>query len=76
MTEDNNEMKDCKPNKKRKNDYSSSGMLGFGYFIAFIASAVYFIQQATSFGEGVVGFLKAMVWPGFLVYQLMDFLNM
>ncbi|MGI5841227.1 MAG: hypothetical protein ACOX6N_03360 [Patescibacteria group bacterium] len=45
------------------------------YGLGFIGSAVYFIGQATTFGEGVVGFLKALVWPGFLVYQAFQALN-
>jgi len=50
----------------------SSGAYGLG----FIGAAVYFIQQASTFGAGVVGVLKAFVWPAFLVYELMKFLNM
>lgn len=46
------------------------------YFMGFIGAAVYFIQQATSFGMGFVGFLKAIVWPAFLVHALLKFLNM
>ncbi|MGA2666594.1 MAG: hypothetical protein ABSE91_00710 [Patescibacteria group bacterium] len=44
------------------------------YGLGFIGAAVYFIGQATSFGMGVVGFLKALVWPVFLVYQAFHFL--
>ncbi len=44
---------------------SSCGIYGLG----FIGSAVYFIAQATSFWAGVTGFLKAIVWPAFLVYE-------
>jgi len=44
--------------------------------MGFIASAVYFIQNAVGAGEGFIGFLKAIVWPGFLVYELMKFLQM
>jgi hypothetical protein len=39
------------------------------YVLGFIGAAVYFISVATSFGMGVLGFLKAMVWPAFLVYE-------
>ncbi len=46
------------------------------YFLAFIGSLVYFIQHATSFGDGVLGFLKACVWPAVLVYKVMEFLKM
>lgn len=44
------------------------------YGLGFIGAAVWFIGQATSFGMGVVGFLKALVWPAFLVYQAFHFL--
>jgi len=44
----------------------SSGTL---YFVGFIGAAVYFISTASDFWGGVLGFLKALVWPGFLVYE-------
>ncbi|MBN1519293.1 MAG: hypothetical protein JW923_04300 [Spirochaetales bacterium] len=51
---------------------ATSGFYGLG----FIAAAVYFIGHAASFGAGVVGFLKAIVWPAFVVYKLMEHLGM
>jgi len=45
------------------------------YGIGFIGALVYFIQQASNFGEGVLGVLKAIVWPGFVVYELLKFLK-
>ena len=41
------------------------------YFLGFIGAAVYYIQQANGFWMGVLGFLKALVWPAFLVYKLL-----
>lgn len=49
---------------------------GFAYFLGFIGAAVYYIQQANSFWDGVIGVLKAFVWPAFLIYGLLDFLNL
>ncbi|MFZ2070974.1 MAG: hypothetical protein WAV32_05170 [Halobacteriota archaeon] len=46
------------------------------YGLGFIGAAVYFIGQATTFWMGVLGFLKAIVWPAFLVYGLLKFLEM
>jgi hypothetical protein len=43
---------------------------GGSYFLAFLGAAVYFISQATDFWDGVLGFLKALVWPAFLVYEI------
>lgn len=39
------------------------------YCFGFIGAAIYFIMQATGFWMGVLGFLKAIVWPAFLVYE-------
>jgi len=50
------------------------GGSGF-YFLGFIGAAVYFIGTATTFLMGVVGFLKALVWPAFLVYYALEFLG-
>jgi hypothetical protein len=56
--------------------HSSSGIFGGFYFMGFVASAVYFIQNAEGAGAGFIGFLKAIVWPGFLVYELFSFIGM
>ena len=40
------------------------------YGLGFIGAAVYFIMQATTFWMGVIGILKAIVWPAILVYEL------
>ena len=61
-------------NEGRSN--SGTGIAGAAYFMGFIAAAVFYIQNAVSFGTGVLGFLKALVWPAFLVYNLLEFLKM
>ena len=38
------------------------------YGLGFVGAAIYFISTAGGFWEGVLGFLKAIVWPAFLVY--------
>lgn len=42
------------------------------YCLGLIGALVYYLQQAASFGEGLMGFLKALVWPGILVYKLLQ----
>ncbi len=75
MTEENSSSKQpIKESKKMKN--SSSGIAGAAYFMAFIGAAVFYIQQAATFGAGVIGFLKALVWPAFLVYELLQHIMM
>ena len=46
------------------------------YGLGFIGAAIYFVSRATSFWGGVLGLLKALVWPAFLVYELLKFFKM
>ncbi len=45
------------------------------YGLGFIGAAIYYISHATGFWTGVLGLLKAIVWPAFLVYELLKFLG-
>ena len=47
---------------------------GAVYGLGLIGAAVYYIGAAGTFGAGVVGLLKAIVWPAFLVYEALKFL--
>jgi hypothetical protein len=68
------EMKEME--KKGKKDKMQCGATGGAlYFVGFIGAVVYYISVAGSFGAGVVGFLKALVWPAFLVFELLKFLG-
>jgi hypothetical protein len=49
---------------------------GAVYGMGFLGAVIYFISHATSFGMGVLGFLKAMIWPVLLVYKLLELLKM
>jgi hypothetical protein len=39
-----------------------------------IGAAIYFIGHAATFWAGVLGFLKAIVWPVFMVIQAFEFM--
>jgi hypothetical protein len=54
---------------------SQGGSSGAVYGLGLIGAWVYYIGRAASFQEGVAGFFKGLVWPAFLVYELLDFLN-
>jgi hypothetical protein len=54
----------------------NSGVSSGVYGLAFIGAAVYFVQHATGFWGGVVGFGKALLWPAVLMYNLLAFLKM
>ena len=48
---------------------------GAVYGLGFVGAAVYFIQHAASFSDGVFGVLKAMVWPALVVYHVVGLLK-
>ncbi|MCL4386999.1 hypothetical protein M1307_01210 [Patescibacteria group bacterium] len=45
------------------------------YGLGLIGAAIYFIQHADSFGAGVLGILKALVWPALFVYKALELLK-
>lgn len=57
--------------KKMHRGGVSSGVYG----LAFVGAAIYFIQHADTFWTGVLGILKALVWPALLIYKLIGFLG-
>lgn len=56
-------------------DNGAAAGAGAVYGLGFIGALVYFIQSAEGFWDGLIGFLQALVWPAFLVYELMRFLR-
>ena len=52
------------------------GCGGAVYGLGFLGALVYYITTATSLLAGVIGFFKALVWPAFLVYGILNFLGM
>ena len=57
-----------------KKNICGSGCSSAIYGLGLVGAVVYFIGSATSFWMGVLGVLKALVWPAFLVYYLFEFL--
>ena len=51
---------------------ASSGLYGLG----FLGAIIYYIQHADTFVVGLLGVLKAIVWPALMVYKLLEFLKM
>ena len=44
------------------------------YGLGLIGALIYYIQESDGFWSGVLGVLKALVWPVFVVYELLKFL--
>ena len=51
-----------------------SGGGGAVYGLGLIGALIFYIQRADGFWDGVLGVLKALVWPAFLVYEALKFL--
>lgn len=54
---------------------SCGGSNGAIYGLGFFGAVIYYISNATTFGMGVIGVIKAMIWPGFMVFELLKFLG-
>ncbi len=70
--------KSCKQFFKKMNNKNSKQNINHGgniiYCLGFIGAAIFFINQATSFWSGILGILKAIVWPAYLIYESFRFL--
>lgn len=67
--------KECKDDKCKSWKGHGQGCGGALYGLGLIGALVHYISTATSFWMGVLGVLKAIVWPAFLVYELLKFLG-
>jgi len=60
---------------KNQCNCSSQPSSGAVYGLGFIGAAIYYISTATTFWMGALGFLKALIWPLFLVYDLLKYIG-
>jgi hypothetical protein len=51
---------------------SGSGAI---YFLGFIGAAIFYVSTASDFWAGVLGLLKAALWPAFLVFAALNGLH-
>jgi len=61
----------CKHPGKKEMKGKMHKACGGIYFFGFIGAVIYYLQQSATFWQGLVGILKAIVWPAFLVYHLL-----
>jgi hypothetical protein len=57
-------------------NFHGGSSAGAVYGLGFIGAVIYFISHATGFWIGVLGFLKAVVWPAILVFGAFKRLGM
>ena len=51
------------------------GSSGAAYGLGVIGACIYYINRGTTTQEKALGFLKALVWPVFLIKQALEFLE-
>ena len=51
--------------------HKGGGTGGWVYCLGILGAAIYYLQTSTGFWAGVLGILKALFWPAFLVHKLL-----
>ena len=59
----------CKEGKRNQTNNASGSVI---YFLGAIGAAIYFISNAIGFWAGVLGFMKAFIWPAIIVYEVLN----
>ena len=58
---------------KKKFECNNCG--GCAYILGIIGAAIYYVSTTVGFWAGVVGLLKSLVWPAFLVFEVLKFVG-
>jgi hypothetical protein len=69
-------MAEDKPNKEVKviNKYNGPG--GWIFFAAWLGALFYFLEQAHTFTESIMAFLKSVIWPALVLYRVLELLKL
>lgn len=51
------------------------GPWGLFFLLAYIGAAVYFIKLSAGFWGVLLALLKAAIWPAFVIYHVLQLLN-
>ena len=66
----------CDCNKHKKGMHGSNGQIGFFGLLAYIGAAIYFIGITNGgFWVVVLALLKAIIWPVYVVYNVLRVLG-
>ena len=56
-------------------NFEDKGCGGFAYVLGFIGAAIYYVSQAVGVWGGIVGVVKGIFWPAFLVHGLLTLIG-
>jgi hypothetical protein len=60
---------------QKPKEIHQGGGSGPVYGLGLIGAWIYYFKGVTTFQQGVAAFFKGLVWPAFLVYELLVFLK-
>jgi hypothetical protein len=66
----------CDFGHKVKHHAGCHGCGGALYGLGFLGALYYYLTTATSLLGGILGVIKALLWPVFLVYGVLKYLGM
>ncbi|MGE5041921.1 MAG: hypothetical protein ACM3IJ_03375 [Candidatus Levyibacteriota bacterium] len=55
-------------------NHQSGGSAVYG--MGLVGALIYYLQHSHTLTEGLFGILKAVLWPGFLLYRILELLKM
>lgn len=58
----------------KKEIINQNGPMGSVLFVAWFGALVYFINHAEGFWEVVFAFIQACIWPGIVLYKVLEIL--
>lgn len=61
---------------KKPSNSSTNSSAGAVYGIGVIGAIVYFFQNSSGLSDYLVSILKALIWPGMLVYKALELLSL
>lgn len=62
--------------RQRRYPMPDNGTNNALYGLGMLGAAVYFVQHATGFWDGALGLLKAVFWPGVVLYKVLELLKL
>lgn len=62
-------------NSEKKVMMGQKGPAGGFYFLTYIGAAIHFVNNTEGFWNVILAFLKALVWPAFLINKVFDMLR-
>jgi hypothetical protein len=54
---------------------NEQGASGFAFFAAWLGAVVYFVGQVDGFWNVILAFLKACIWPAYVLYHVLELLR-